>query len=276
MIEQGRKNDRPRRRQRLQNGIPVLDREGYQQASRRTQEGQGEGDLRPSPKVPRVATSLPEQEEEVDGQTPQRELKVPLPDGQRTLALVGLDDLLKINGREAAQGDLRQDRERAQREVPPVALLLPGAAVIPSRFGEEQDADDEGEERPPLGPGVGALEHEGGETGRGEDFELGADGEYSSGDVSERDVGEDVHDAVDEGKHEHFLRGAREVRQVRGEGGASGGVVAFVGFVDDVGGEEEFDDLPEEEDFVLGVGLLEDALTVPPQDGEEGVLEAEN
>jgi hypothetical protein len=40
--------------------------------------------------------------------------------------------------------------------------------------------------------------------------------------------------------------------------------VAFVGFVDDVGGEEEFDDLPQEEDFVLGVGLLEDALAVPP------------
>ena len=51
---------------------------------------------------------------------------------------------------------------------------------------------------------------------------------------------------------------------------------AFVGFVDDVCGEEEFDDFPEEEDFVLGVGLLEDALAVPPQDGEEGVLEAED
>ena len=208
--------------------------------------------------------------------TYQGQLKVALPD--RQLQGIHLDDLFKVNGSESRERHFDQDRRHPQKQVGVRALGEEIFGIAPNGFAEEQDAKDECRQRPPLGPGVLSLEEDGGETGRGQYFALGKDGEHAGANVAEGNETENVHGSVNERQSDHFSALLDEIIQA-GEGRVGGCCFLFVvqqAPVYHVGREEQFDDFPREQNFVFGIVLAQNALTVAPQYRKEGILQRQD
>jgi len=211
-------------------------------------------------------------------------LKVALPD--RQLQGVHLDDLFKVNGSESRERHFDQDRRDTEKQVGVGALGEEIFGISPNGFAKEEDAKNECRQRPPLGPGVLSLEENGGETGRGQYFALGKDGEHAGANVAEGNETENVHGSVNKRQSDHFSALLDEIIQA-GEGRVSGGGCFFHNGgggclltqqapVYHVGREEQFNDFPREQNFVFGIVFAQNALTVAAQYRKEGILQRQD
>ena len=133
-----------------------------------------------------------EEEQSVDGHAPEGKLQVPFPDGE--CLRIGFDDLLKVDGGEAAQRHLRQHRCRAQqRAVARHHAGLKSSTPIVSCSSARHWVGVQ------LRPSS-REDH----AGRRQDLELGEDREGPRGDVPQGHEGEDVHGPVQDGDGQNF------------------------------------------------------------------------
>ena len=89
---------------------------------------------------------------------------------------------------------------------------------IPNRFTEQENAQQESHEGPPLCGRVASFQEQSGKGGRGQNFALCKDCKHAGADIAQGDKGENIHGAVNECQYEHFVAVANNVSQVLFEG----------------------------------------------------------
>mmetsp|Transcript_570 Transcript_570/g.1617 ORF Transcript_570/g.1617 Transcript_570/m.1617 type:complete len:214 (-) Transcript_570:637-1278(-) len=202
MIQEGRQDNGTRRCQSLQDAVAVFDGQGHQQSTRGTQQREQHREEGPTAEDSGLAARLASDEEDVNGEAAQRELEVAFPDVQ--LERIRFDDLLEVDGCESAERYLDEHRRSSDELIRAVGNLMV-VRIAPDGFREEQDAEHEGYQRPPLRPGILASQDDGGKRGCCHDLALSENGEHTSRDIAQGDEGEDIHGAVDAGKDDHLL-----------------------------------------------------------------------